>query len=269
MRFVALTSVEMRRALRRPVVQWMIVLAVFGCAFAGVIAFLTSRATDVPLDDHPATMTNWWGPEPTGQFLLTAALFLMIGAAVCGASVAGGEWRHGTIGTALTWEPVRWRLHGARTTSALVLAFLIALVLQVIFLAALLPAVVFHGTTTGTDARWWAGLLLAALRIAVATALVATAAVSIATIGRNTSAALVVMAAWALVGERTIAGLRPQLGRFLVAENVAMFVPWTELEDAPFSRPPLFALMTLVGYLALVVAAAFITFERRDVAAAS
>ena len=70
---------------------------------------------------------------------------------------------------------------------------------------AALPAALLNGTTEGTDAAWWISLTAAMGRISFVVALVAVLAVSVATIGRNTSAALVAMATWALVIERTIA----------------------------------------------------------------
>lgn len=106
-------------------------------------------------------------------------------------------------------------------------------------------------------------------RLALITSLVAVLAVSIATIGRNTSAALVAMAAWALVVERIVAGLRPQLARFMIGENVATVVPWSQLTNVEFERPPIVALAALVAYLTAVVALATASFTRRDVIATS
>jgi hypothetical protein len=168
--------------------------------------------------------------------------------------------------TMLTWVPSRVRLHGARTCSAGFLSFVISFLIQVLYLAAAMPAVVTHGSTAGTDASWWAALLLAMMRISLVTSLVAVLAVSLATLGRNTSAALVVLATWALVIERLVAGLWPRLGRFMIAENVATVVSWAQLRDVDFERPPIVALVALVGYLAAVVAAATALFARRDVA---
>ena len=92
-------------------------------------------------------------------------------------------------------------------------------------------------------------------------------AVSVATIGRNTSAALVAMAAWALVVERIVAALRPRLARFMIGENVATVVPWTPLTDVEFNRPPAAALASLLAYLAVIVAIATASFARRDITA--
>jgi ABC-type transport system involved in multi-copper enzyme maturation permease subunit len=269
MSFLRLTVIEMRRALHRRVVRGMVLLALLLCLIPAIAAFVSS-ADPVKLaasPDHPAHMSQWWIAGGEG-FLMVAAIFLVIGAAICAASVVGAEWKAGTIATVLTWEPSRWRVHGARTLSAFVLSYVISLALQAVFLASTLPAVIAHGTTDGTDAAWWAALVLAMLRISLITSLVAVLAVSIATIGRNTSAALIAIAAWALAVERLVAGLRPQWARFMITENVATVVPWTPLDDVEFERSPSLALATLVVYLALVVLAAGWSFRRRDVATA-
>jgi hypothetical protein len=269
--FLNLTLVEMRRALHRRIVRWMVVIALAGCAVAGIAAFVSSadpvefaRATE-----HPARMSDWWVPGTGDGFLVLAAMFLAIGAAVCGASVAGAEWRAGTITTVLTWEPSRIRLHLARTASSAVLAFVIGFALQAAFLASTLPAVLAHGTADGTDAAWWRSLVLAMARISLVTALVAVLAVTVATIGRNTSAALVALAAWALVVERVVVGLRPQLARFMITENVATVVPWVQMEGVEFERPPIVALVALLGYLGLLLGVATATFSRRDIVAST
>ncbi len=259
----------MRRALHRRLVRWMIVLAMSLSALAGVIIYLTSRNSGALAGEtaHPAHMASWWGSGGEDSLLLTAALFLVVGAAICGASVAGAEWKAGTITTALTWEPSRSHLHAARMASAAILAFVVAFALEIVFLLAAVPAVVLNGDADGTGLGWWIGLLLAMTRVALISSLVAVLAASIATIGRNTSAALVVIAAWALVVERIVAGLRPQLARFMIGENVATVVPWSQLTNVAFERPPIVALVTLLAYLATVVAVAGASFTRRDVIA--
>ena len=270
--FLRLLWVEMRRAMHRRFVRWMIVLALAFCALTGVIVFLSSRnLTEGASGGHPAHMVTWWssGGGDGDSMLLTAALFLVFGGAMCGASVAGAEWRAGTITTVLTWEPSRLRLHAARTLSAFIHAFWIGFVLQAIFLASALPGVLLNGTTDGTDAAWWGGLLMAMARIALITSLIAVLAVSIATIGRNTSAALIGIGVWAFVAERTIAGLKPGWARYLIGENVVTVVPWQAIDDAGFDLSPSAALATLLFYLAIIVVVATASFARRDVAAAT
>jgi hypothetical protein len=268
MRLAHLTYVEMRRALHRRLVWWMIVVALLGCAFTGVVAYVSSQdAFELAQStDHPAFMANWWDAVDGDGMLTIAAVFLALGAAICGASVAGAEWKAGTVTTVLTWEPSRVRLHSARTISATVLSFVIGFLLQVVFLAALLPAVVLHGNTDGTDGSWWSELLYAMLRISFVTALVAALALSIATIGRNTVAALVAISAWALIAEGLIRGYKPGLARWLITENVATVVPWSPLDSVDFHRGPGLATATLVVYLLVAAVIAGGTFFRRDIA---
>src|SRR4029079_9965827 len=104
-----------------------------------------------------------------------------------GASVAGAEWRAGTITTVLTWEPRRVRLHLTRTAACAILAALISLVLQSVFLAAFLPSVFAHGSTAGVDAAWVSSLVIAMLRSSLLTAMAAMLGVALATLGRNTA----------------------------------------------------------------------------------
>jgi hypothetical protein len=163
----------------------MVVLACAGCAFTGVIAFLSSNdpyELTQSAGDHPAFMVNWWVAGTGDGFLTVAAVFLALGAAICGASVAGAEWKAGTITTVLTWEPSRPRLHAARTISAAILAFIIGTLLQVVFPAASSRRC-GPREQAGTDGAWWSSLLLAVARISFITALVAVLAMSIATIG--------------------------------------------------------------------------------------
>ena len=77
---VHLTVVEMRRAMHRRLVRWMIALAVALSVLAGVIVYVTSRDSVALARDgstHPALMATWWR---TGEdsFLITAALFLVV-----------------------------------------------------------------------------------------------------------------------------------------------------------------------------------------------
>ncbi len=265
MNMIHMTKVEMGRALHRRLVRWLIVIALAGCAAAGLIVFFSSTEHLSRADSHPAFMRDWWRTDGGESFLSIGAVFLAIGAAIGGASVAGAEWAAGTITTVLTWEPSRLRLHLARTSAAAILAFVIAFVLQVVFLALSVPAVAAHGSTAGTDWEWWQALVLAMVRISLVSTLLAVLALSVATIGRNTAAALASMAAWALVLENLIRGLRPGFARVLIGESVGTVVPWKAMEGVEFHRPPVLALVTLMSYLGVVVAASTAVFCRRDI----
>jgi len=270
-----LLMVEMRRAMRRRVVRVLIVLALVASAFAGVIAFLDSRGktlTELQAkggDLHPSVITHWWLAGPADGAVLIASMFLLLGGVFAGAAVAGAEWRAGTITTVLTWETRRTRLHLTRTAACGILAFGISLVLQVVFLASFVPATVANGSTAGTDADWWTSLALVIARTSLLTSVGAMLAVGLATLGRNTAFALATLFAWMAVIEGLVRQLRPGWAQYLWGENIGTVVPWAQLKDVEFSRGPWLALATLVLYTSVIVAAATITFQRRDIAGAS
>jgi hypothetical protein len=270
---VNLLLVEMRRALRRRVIRVMILLALAGCVFAGVIAFMASSGESVAAlrageGAHPALLTDWWVPGEDSA-LITAAFFLLIGGFFAGAAVAGAEWRAGTVTTVLTWEPRRVRLGLTRMAACGVCAFVIALLLQVVFLSSFLPAVLANGSTEGTTAGSWIALVLAMLRISLVTATAAVVGVALATIGRNTAFALGAVFAWVAVLEGVIRGLRPGWAQYLWAENIATAVPWVQMENVEFSRGPVVALASVVLYAVVLVTLATVLFARRDVAGTS
>ena len=269
-----LMRTEMRRALKRRAVRSLIAIALFGCAFAGTVAYFGSKGksvTQMRVDDegHPAIMTDWWIADANEGYLVAAMFFLIIGAFFGGATVAGGEWRAGTVTTTLTWEPRRLRLHAARSTGAVVLSFVISFVLQALFLASFLPAVFLHGTTHGVDSAFWGGLVVAMLRTSMIVAVASVLGVALATIGRNTAFAVIAVFAWMAVIESLIRGLKPSLGPWLWAENLGTVMTWNQLPEVGFTRGPLLALATLTVYCATIIAVAAYSFQRRDIASAT
>lgn len=269
---MSLLRSEFRRALRRRVVWVLVGIALVGCGVLGVIAFVDSAGRTVAEMDvageHPALLVDWWTPGADG-LLLIAAIPLFIGGMLGGASVAGGEWKAGTVATALTWEPRRRRLHAARAAACFVSAVAIAIVLQVLFFSAALPAILMHGSTAGADADWWLSFAAVGLRIALMTGATALLGMSLATVGRSTTFALGAAFGWMAVGEALVRGLKPGLSRLLVGENVAIVTSWAPLEGAPFTRSGGAAAATLVVYFGVVAVVAAASFNRRDVVGAS
>jgi hypothetical protein len=266
-----LLLVEMRRALHRRLVWTLIALAVVASAVAGAIAFFDSTDLDLQmlrLEDqtHPAVMTDWWIPGSGDGALSIAALALALGGLVGGASVVGAEWKAGTVTTVLTWEPRRRALHAARTASAAVLAFVIAVTLEVVFLAAFLPAVLAHGTTDGVDGGWWLALGAAGMRIALMTACSAMIGTALATIGRGTAFAIVVAWVWLAVGESLVRGLKPAWSRLLLGESTTTVLTWSPLDGDQAVLQPWTSALLAAGYVGLLVVAGTLSFTRRDVA---
>jgi hypothetical protein len=266
-----LLLVEMQRALHRRIVWGLIALALALSALAGVIAFLDSRDLDLALmqlkdETHPAVMADWWLAGRGDSILSIGAVALALGGLIGGASVAGAEWKAGTITTVLTWEPRRARLHAARSASATLLAFGIAIVLQMIFLAAFLPAVLAHGTTDGVDGQWWLTIIAAMMRIAAITACSALVGTALATIGRSTAFAIVFAWLWLAVAEGIVRGLKPNWARGLLGDSATTVLNWAppDTEHSAFGTWPATAIAAV--YIGVVVMVGAVSFSRRDVA---
>jgi ABC-type transport system involved in multi-copper enzyme maturation permease subunit len=271
---VNLLLTEMRRALHRRVVRVLILVALIGCAVVGAIAFTSSSGrtlAELHADgaSHPAVLRDWWIAGTGDGALTVASFFLLLGGLIGGATVAGAEWRAGTVTTLLTWEPRRVRVHLARTLACAILAFLISLALQIVFLASLLPATLANGSTANADAPWWVALGFAMVRTSVLTAIGAALGVALSTLGRNTAFALVVVFGWIAVLEGVIRQLKPGLARFLWGENMTLVLTWAQLENVTFRRGPLVALLTVTLYVSVIVAGATLVFRRRDVGSPS
>jgi hypothetical protein len=263
--------VEVRRALHRRIVWVLLAVAVLGAVVAGVIAFADSAGKTIAElranEEHPALMATWWSAETRDGILVLGAVLLPLGALIGGASFAGAEWKAGTIVTVLTWEPRRLRLQAARTAAAAACAAVLAFLLLLVLEAALLPAVLAHGSTDGVDGAWVVSVLGLMARISLVTGLAAAVGVALATVGRNTAAALALAWGWMVIGENAIRAYKPGLGRYLLGDNAGAVLTWDVSGGADFRRGPGTALATLVVYAVLIAAVAAWRFERQDVAA--
>lgn len=267
-----LLTVEVRRCLHRRLTWVLVGLGLLGVVVAGLVAFFTTRNADLAAraargERSPAVLLDWWVPGTVDGMLGMAAFFLMMGGLIGGASIVGAEWRAGTVTTLLTWEPRRLRVHAARVAAAVACATVISFVLQALFLASFVPAVLAHGTTDGADGAWFASLVAAMARVSLLTAVATVVGASVASLGRNTTAALAVGWGWMAVGENLTRILLPDLRPLLIGENASVLLAWNPLE-AGIDRSPAVALCTLVAYALVLVAVAAVRFERRDIAVA-
>jgi ABC-type transport system involved in multi-copper enzyme maturation permease subunit len=271
-----LLFVEMRRALHRRVVWGLLALALALTALAGVIAFVSSTNLDAQrarggtsaadAEGHPALLANWVIGSDGDSPIEVGALALILGGLIGGASVAGAEWKAGTITTVLTWEPRRHRLHAMRTASAGLLACAIAVMLQLVFLGAFLPAVLVNGSTSGADGDWFVAVGAAVLRVAAVTACSAVLGVALSTIGRNTAFGIVTAWIWLAVVEGILRGLRPQWTRGLLGESATTVLQWSPIEGDHPAASPSMALVVALAYVAVLYVASLSSFMRRDIA---
>ena len=219
------------------------------------------------VEDERFRLTTLWkaGDSNGGGLLSNTAFFLLIGALIGGATFIGAEWRFGTFGTLLTWDPRRLRVFFAKVAAAAAITLVVGVVLQALVALAVMPSALWRGTTDGVDAEWLTDATAAVVRISFAGVIAALVGFAIASIGRNTAAALGAAFAWFAVGEGLIRGLKPEWQPWLAGENLSVLVTGKVPSEASFDRtlPESSAILTV--YLAVILVAAAVVFLRRDV----
>lgn len=300
-----LLTVEVRRLLSRRVVRILFLLSVLGILIAGVSVFVKSsnEPRAAVLDRDPSVReevercrSGELGPivppgeiEPTttptieqcldyigaadpafnlvdlDEILGGTSVPLIILAWVIGATSIGAEWQKGTLQTILTWEPRRLRLIGAKLAASALVVALGFLFLEGLLALVLWPAAAFRGSTVGADAQWLVGLVGVVSRGAAVAVIAASVGFAIATVGRNTAAALGVGFLYISVIEGLVRGLRPQLIPWLVADNAAVFITAEPDLLAIVRRSTAESGLLLLAYALVLCAAATAFFRARDV----
>jgi hypothetical protein len=183
-----------------------------------------------------------------------------------GASLVGAEFASRSMTTLLTWEQRRGRVFLAKAVAAMLATAVLATAALALLALAMWPALAAHGAPLGPDdPTLWSLAGTIGRGIALAT-ISAGIGFAIATIGRNTAAALGAGFAYVIVLENivgtSIAGWR----RWLLLGNVVVFVSGrSDGSDVPgrsVTGAGLFLAAVAVG--ALIVAGG--TFRRRDLA---
>ena len=191
---------------------------------------------------------------------------LVVVAWLIGASVIGSDWQSRTITTVLTWEPRRARVLLTKAFACVVVASAFALLAQAMLSLALLPSAYLHGTTAGANGDWLLSVLGVLLRGTCLVAIAAAVGFAVASIGRNTAAALGIGFAYFLVIENVVGSFLEDFRRWLVLGNAIVLVSGQDSGGEVIGRSvPVAALyLTAVGIGLLAVAT--MVFRRRDVA---
>ncbi|HVM35899.1 MAG TPA: hypothetical protein VM784_11210 [Actinomycetota bacterium] len=239
---------ELLRFFSRRMFRWLTALFVAAGTLGATLTFFNSDAVSEPV--HLAELP--W-------IVMGSSMWLIFGAWVIGASFVGAEWQKGTMTTTLTWEARRGRVLAAKFAAAGLAIFVWHLALMALMLVLLSPTMVLHGTGT-LDVTTVAN---SALRGATLGAFAAVAAGAVTMIGRTTAAAIGAGFAWFAVLEGFGRALRPQWSRWFVGENAGSFLTW---ETFSSGRTPSEAAAVLVLYAAVIIAAAWLFFTRRDAA---
>jgi ABC-2 type transport system permease protein len=191
---------------------------------------------------------------------------LVVVAWLIGASVIGSDWQSRTITTILTWEPRRARVLLTKAFACILVASLFAVLAQALLGAALLPSAYLHGTTAGAGGKWFVSVLGVLLRGTGLVAIAAAVGFSVASIGRNTAAALGIGFAYFLVIENVVGSFLEGFRRWLVLGNAIVLVSGEDGGGEVIGRSVVVAALYLTAVGIGLLAVATLVFRRRDVA---
>jgi hypothetical protein len=193
----------------------------------------------------------------------TSILMILLGIAV-GATFIGAEWHYNTVGAVLVWEPRRGRVLLAKGVACGLVVFAGAVVFELLVCSMLLPSALLHGSTSGGTAVWVRGVAGAAARGAAVAAIASWIGVSLATVTRNTAAAMGIAFVYLAVLESFIRAGLPSVARWMLEQNAGRFVIGHDAGDfAIRSTVQAGLLLGLYAAGSFTVATSF--FRRRDV----
>lgn len=301
---IALLRVEFLRLRSRRLFRWLTLLAVAGFLVAGVIVFFTSddsgeaRAVagietenlieecvrqiesggdqgfgppEATEDPEGFCTRSFAAVDPGFNFIelhdiaLGLAVPTLALAWLLGASAMGAEWPNRTMTSLLTWEPRRTRVFVAKflaaTISGALWVFFFLLVLTGVFALVTL----LKGSFDGADSEWLADYARRILVVAGGGAIGSAFGFCLATIGRNTAAALGAGFAYLAIVESLIRGFKPSWSDWLVGDNLGLYLAGaSDVNHLGHSQAAAGSL--LVFYALVLAVAALVTFRTREVA---
>jgi hypothetical protein len=195
--------------------------------------------------------------EPTSGVWLGLALII-------GASFIGAEWHSGNIATTLTWEPRRNRLYLSKAVALSACVFAATIALQLLLSLLLAPVGIFRGTTTGLNGAFWGDMATVMLKASFLAVAIGLLGFGLASIGRNTAAAVGIMFAYTAVVENLVRAVRPQFFGWLLSDNIIVFISG-EVTMFGEKRSSLAAFVTICVYALVPLLAGLSLFKKRDV----
>ena len=269
---IGVFNAELRRLLSRRLLRVLFGLLILGFVIAGTIVFFNSS-------NDPVSAESIRGPvvaeaQLDDRFVLEdflevaeeiSGLFVLF-FIILGATAIGAEWNNRNLTVTLTFEPRRGLLLTSKLLAVILVAFVGAVLLELVLLACMLPAAFFRGTTEGVDGAWWADYIATILRAGGVAAFAATLGLSIATIGRNTAAALGVAFVYFAILESLLRAWKPQWAEWLIGDNIAIAASGESGEFDLLEHGPGRAAIVLAFYGAVAYLVSLAFFRRRDIA---
>ena len=250
---IALLRAELLRFRSRRLVKTLTIVGLLGTATIVVILAVRSN----PEVGNVFTMTE--GRE----FIEGTSSLLAIAGWLIGTSLVGAEWQAGTMTTLLTWEPRRLRVLVAKTLAAAIGVFAMVFLLDLIFTGLMALVAATRGSAEGLDATFTRSLIGLDARVATLAAFGAILGLALATVTRNTGAALGIAFVYLAIVEGIIRGLRPGWRAWLLGDNSSIFL--LGQTDDEIGRSLWSAALVVVVWCITCLSVATATFRTRDV----
>ncbi len=266
-----LLASEIRRLAGRRLVKWLVLVSL--ALVVVLVVIVTANSNPDALNNQDAmTLSQLWLTR-TAAFaqgvkrdnaIATVSVLTYLLTIVIGASAVGAEYRGGTVGTILTWEPRRTRLLLARLFAAAVVAMAFFLIVQLVFVGAWTIGVALNGRS-GTGADFWRDLFVMLGRATVIAGVLAVISGAIATLGKNTAAAMGIWFGYLIAIEAILRAQVEGLIPWFLTPNAGAFYGWESVTQNGYTVTPGAAALRLGLYVVLLGAVAVAVFGRRDV----
>ena len=277
MKFTALLGSEVRRLLARRVVRWGAVAALAIVMLVVVVA--TLRSTGIGVGDHTMRLSQLWTRGDSGKvqsLLLAMSVYLFILVVGVAATAVGGDYRAGTMGTLLTWEPRRTRVASARIGAVTLVALGLYVVTLGAFVGGWALGASLRGSTAHLAPNFWPEVAASFGRAALGSVLLAVITAGLALVTRGTVGAVITWLGY-LIGVEAVLGLRVRsLQPGLLLGNFIAFVQGSDVHFPSAFRAdgstveriaqPGPGLIRCVVVAVVLAGLGILAFRRRDVA---
>jgi hypothetical protein len=239
-------------------------------------------AEQFPIDqflrNHP------FRPSQVDDFALAVGVATAMVGFLLGATFVGAEWSSKNLVAWLFWEPRRLRVMAAKLLALLSSVLVLAVLAQIVWYYVAKALVHYRGLPVSTmgpqAAHFWSHVVNAQTRAAPLVIITALVGFSLASLMRNSAAALGVAFVYFAVVENVIRWLNPELQPYLFTTNVAAWVAnngitvfgkpvYNQLEGGVLPREihvsNVHGAVVLLVFAGVATVAAVTTFARRDI----
>lgn len=239
-----------------------------------VIAYFVISNDD---DNNPNLVDDIAGGVDLDDYFVPIAVLLPLMAFVIGSSYFGADVKTGMIEQILTWEPRRMRLLAARLVSSVIGVAVLVAGLAVLYVILTFVLAGLVGTTDGTTGEFWANVIEAILRLAVAGGLFCVFGLGVTVMTNNSLASIVGFVIYWFIIDNLIAAFLPRVSVLSPITNATAFASGRDVErvegsvfveevQTVVSHGWLTAGLILTAWALLTVTIGAFLFARRDIA---